>query len=414
VEFFLDGRKIMSKREPPYELDLDLGSVPMMRRVRVVGRSANGDIVTGDEVLVNAGSDPFRVHIVSPRVIGRVAGDVRVVMDVKVPEGKRLQGLELYLNETRLVTLYEPPFVQTIRVPGDLEVGYLRAVATLQDERKSQTEDLVFLNTPEFFEQIDVHLVELPTSVTRDGRPVADLPKSAFQVFDEGQPVEIAKFDYVRDLPLSVGVAIDSSGSMKSRLLQAQKAGASFFSNVLKPGDKGFVVAFDSQPRVVQKWTNDLGALTSGLASLRAEEATALHDAIIYSLYNFQGVRGQKALVLLSDGQDTASRFEFSQAIEYARRSAVPIFTIGLGIQTGDIETRRKLRELASETGGNSWLINHPSDLSSIYAEIERELRAQYVLGFYPPAGITSGAKWREVRVRVDGANVKTIRGYYP
>ncbi len=414
VEFYLDGTRIMTKRQPPYELDLDLGSVPMNHSIRVVGRNEGGEVITGDEAVINVGSDPFRVHIVSPRVTGKVSGNVRMETEVKVPEGKKLQSLDLYLNETKLATLYEPPFVQTIQVPSDLEVGYLRAVATLDDSRKSQAEDLVFLNTPEFLQQVDVHLVELPTTVLRHGRPVDDLPQSAFSVLDEGAPVKIAKFEYVRDLPLSIGVAIDSSGSMQLRMLEAQKAGAQFFSHVLRPGDKGFVVAFDEQPRVVQKWTNDLAALTAGLASLRAEESTALYDAVIYSLYNFQGIKGQKALILVSDGKDTASRFEFEQAAEYARRSAVPIYAIGIGIRATEADVKYKLSKLARDTGGNAFYIRDIRDLEDIYDQIELELRAQYLLGFYPPSDVEPGDKWREVRVRVDGAEAKTISGYYP
>lgn len=414
VEFYLDGKKIMTKRQPPYELDLDFGRMPMMRRVRVVGLDAGGRTVTGDEILVNTGSDPFRVHIVSPRVTGDVSGKVRVEVNVRVPENKSLKHLELYLNETRLTALFDPPFVQTIDVPDDLGIGYLRAVAHLDDEAGSVSEDIVFLNTPEFLQEVDVHLVELPTTVVRRGRPVSDLPLSAFRVYDEGTPIEIAKFEYVRDLPLAVGVAIDSSGSMRPRMLQAQKAGAEFFSRVLKPGDKGFVVAFDARPSLVQKWSDDLSALTAGLASLRAEEMTALYDAVIYSLYNFQGIRGQKALILLSDGHDTASEFQFDQALEYARRAGVPIYTVGVGIRTSDMDVRQKLNRLARETGGNAYYIRAAGELAGIYGQIETELRSQYILGIYPPEGVKSGDAWRNVRVEVAEGEAKTISGYYP
>ena len=142
-------------------------------------------------------------------------------------------------------------------------------------------------------------------------------------MFDEGKPVDIAKFEYVRNLPLSIGVAIDSSGSMRNRMLEAQRAGAQFFKNTLRPGDRAFVTSFDTEPMMLQKWTRQLSDLSAGLASLRAEEATALYDAIVFSLYNFQGVKGQKALVVISDGKDTASKFEFDQALVHIQKRHV-------------------------------------------------------------------------------------------
>jgi Ca-activated chloride channel family protein len=194
----------------------------------------------------------------------------------------------------------------------------------------------------------------------------------------------------------------------------ARETGAAFFKNVLRKGDKAFLVAFDSQPHMMQKWSTDLAEIQSGLARLRPEESTALYDAVVYSLYNFLGVRGQKALVLLTDGKDTASKFTYDQALEYAQRAAVPIYTIGLGIRTGDLDVKLKLNRLASETGGTPYYIDAVSDLAKVYTDIENELRSQYVLGFYPSADVKAGGKWREVTVQTAEGKVKTIRGYYP
>ena len=154
--------------------------------------------------------------------------------------------------------------------------------------------------------------------------------------------------------------------------------------------------------------------MQAGLAKLRAEEMTALYDAVVYSLYHFQGIRGQKALVLISDGRDTASRFTFEQALEYARRAAVPIYAIGLGIRSNDIDIRYKLSKLANETGGTAYYIEQARELQKTYGEIQEELRSQYVLGFYPADDIKPGGKWRELTVQVSEGKVKTIKGYFP
>ncbi len=414
VDFYVDDEKIMTKRQPPYSLELDLGIVPATRRLRVVGLDESGKLVAGDEIFINTGSDPFRVRIAHPRIAPHVEGQTRVEVEVDVPEGKTLDRVDLYLNEDRVGSMYERPYAQTIFVPAGAEVAYLRAVAVTSGENPLETEDVVLLNAPQFIQEVDVHLVELPTTVLRGGRPVPDLPREAFEVFDGGQRVELAKFEYVRDMPLNVGLAVDTSGSMEDRIVRAQKAAAQFFRDILRPGDKAFIVGFSAVPVVVQKWTDDRETLVSGLAGLRAEDATALYDSIVYSLYNFQGIQGQKALVLLSDGKDTSSRFTYEQALEYARRSAVPVYTIGIGIPTLERDTRGKLAKVAGETGGRSYFIEGVERLDAIYDEIEQELRAQYLLGFYPSEGVARGSDWREIRIDIEDGEARTIRGYYP
>ena len=414
VEFWFDGKKVAVRRTAPFSLDLDFGEIPQPRRVRAIALGEHDKPLTGDELAINTGTDPFRVRIVSPRFAPKLEGLTRVEMEVGVPEGDKLATVELYWNETRLATLYDGPFVQSVDIPKSEGPGYLRAVATLADSAAPPVEDVVMVNTPAYMEELNVHLIELPTTVVIDGKPSDKLTDKSFKVLDEGKPVAIAKFDYVRDLPLSIGMAIDSSGSMEARMFEAQKAGAQFFEKVLRKGDKAFVVAFDTEPRLMQKWSPKTADVHAALAKVRAEDRTALYDAVIYSLYNFHGVRGQKALVLISDGRDTASKFDFDQTIEYARRTGVPIYGIGIGIRPTETDVRSKLDRLCRETGGSTYYIEQARDLQRVYDDIQTELRSQYILGFYPSPDVKPGGKWREVTVQVNEGKAKTIKGYFP
>jgi Ca-activated chloride channel family protein len=213
-------------------------------------------------------------------------------------------------------------------------------------------------------------------------------------------------------MPLSIGIAVDNSASMEPRMATAEKAAADFLRAVMRGNDKAFIVAFDSTPRVLQTWSSKPPELFAALAKMQARDQTALYDAIVYSLYNFTGVRGQRALVVVTDGKDTTSRFTYDQALEYAHRSGVPVYAIGIGIHALDGETRIGLSRLCTETGGSAFFIDAATDLASSYAEIATELRSQYIIGFYPLE--KAGAKWHEVSVHVDGGKAKTIRGYYP
>jgi Ca-activated chloride channel family protein len=414
VEFYLDGKKVMTKRQPPYTLDLDFGNVPQVRRVRAVAINDKGDPITGDELMLNTGNDPFRVRIISPRIAFKLHGRTRVEMGVNVPEGKKLDHVDLFLNETKMASLYGPPYVQTIEIPEQAGVGYIRAVAELKDDPQPPVEDLVMINTPQFMEEVNVHLVELPTTVMRNGHPINDLAQNAFKVMDEGKAVKVAKFEHVNNLSLSIGLAIDTSASMQPRMSEAQKAASQFFTNVMRQGDRAFLVSFDTQPQLIQRWSPRVADVNAGLGKLRAEESTALYDAVVYSLYNFLGAKGQRALVLVTDGKDTSSKFTFDQALEYARRAAVPIYSIGIGIKSSEFDTRYKLSRFSAETGGNTYYIDMASELGHIYDDIQNELRSQYILGFYPPEGVKAGSKWRAVDVQVSEGKAKTIRGYYP
>lgn len=413
VDFYLDGKKVMSKRSPPFSVSLDFGPVPRMQTVRAVGLNARGESVDVDELLVNTGADPFRVRIVSPRPGARVSGPVRVEIEADIPEGKAVRHVEIFVNDGKAATLYGRPYVQTVSV-DDSGITTIRAVATLTDEAVAPAEHLVFMNAPEFMEHIQVRLIELLVTVLREGRPVAELPQSAFRLFDQDKPVTIERFEHVRDVPLSIGVAIDTSRSMRERLAQAQRAGAEFVQKVLNPGDQAFLLGFDRQAQLLRKWTGEPAELITALSSLRAEEMTALYDALVSALYQFQGIRGQRALILISDGRDTVSRFSWDQALEYARRAGVPIYVIGIGISGMNIDARPRLTQLAAETGGGIYFINDASELGAIYQQIEMELRSQYLLAFYPPQEAKPGGDWRAIRLHVEGAKAKTIRGYYP
>lgn len=415
VEFYLDGVKIMRKMRPPFSLELDLGPVPRPHTVRAVALDRRRRPIDEDILRLNDGTDPFRVRIVSPRLGRNVRGAVRVEMQPQIPSDEELARLELYVNDDRVATLYDEPWMHTVFLPDEPELTVFRAVAILEDESIRPVEDVVILNGPENLERVDVRLIEIPATVFAGGHPVKHLSRDAFSIFDSGDPVELAKFERMSNQPLSIGIAIDGSASMKERLSGARSAASRFLETVLTPRDQAFLVSFDRRVFPLADWTSDPKAIAEGLASLRAEESTALYDAVVESLYRFVGLEGQRALILISDGADTASRFGWEPTLEYARRLGVPIYSIGIGISVAQIEARLRLQALAESTGGRAWFVSNVDELAGPYEQIETELRSQYLLGFYVPSDVEEGSEWREIVVRVDGADdVRALPGYYP
>lgn len=416
--FFLDEQPILTKNRPPYSVELDLGDLPGVHRLRVVGLDDEGAEVASDEILLNPGGQSFRVRVTEPRNDRRYEGSVRAVVDVQVPDGAVLDRLELFLGEEPVATLFQEPFTQPLILPND-QLTYLRAVAHLADGHT--TEDLVFVNAPGGFERVEVQFVELFTGVfDREGRPILGLEADDFAVFEDDRPQTPKRFEWQRDLPIQVALLLDTSASMEDRIVDVGAAARRFVESILRPKDRAAVLAFDHQPRVERRFTNDLDSLASALETLRAEGGTALYDSLAFALHYFHGMKGQRALLLLSDGRDESSAFTLESTREYVERAGVKLYAIGIGDGI-DRPQRKVLSRLADVTGGRAWFIDGTSELDRVYTAIEEELRSQYLLA-YQSDSRRDAQQFRLVRVEVldekgrprRDVEVRTLSGYYP
>jgi VWFA-related protein len=414
VEFALDGRPILRKNRPPFSVELDLGEVPRTRALRVVGYDAAGREVASDEELLNSSPHRFSIRLVEPRRGQRYERSLRAEARIEVPEDATLERVELYLNETLVATLYQEPWTQPIVLPPAGEVAYVRAVAYQVDG--NSTEDLVFVNAPEHLEELEIQFVELFTTVLdRDQRPFPGLAAGEFRVTEDGVPQQLTRFERVRNLPIHVAVLLDVSASMEPRLDEARAAAHGFLRQVLTPRDRAALVPFNDRPSLAVKMTNRVEDLAAGLAGLKAERGTALYDSVVFSLFYFNGIKGQRALLLLTDGKDENSRFRVDQTLDFARRAGVAIYTVGLDIPRSELETRRILKQLAEETGGRAFFVKEAAALAPIYDAIQEELRSRYLLA-YQSTNTSRDLKFRTIEVAVarPGLEAKTMRGYYP
>jgi VWFA-related protein len=184
---------------------------------------------------------------------------------------------------------------------------------------------------------------------------------------------------------------------------------------VMTPRDRSFAVSFSSRPRLDMPPTDDVEAVVRSFEELQAVGDTALHDALVHSLYYFRGIKGQRALVLLSDGDDNASYIAYKDAVEYARRSGVAIYSIGFNLPGFEVGLKNKLSEIAETTGGKAFFTGKAEELPLIYAQIERELRSRYLLAYNSNQTSGTPGAFREVEVKVkkNGLKARTARGYY-
>jgi VWFA-related protein len=418
VELVLDGRRVATATAAPFAAEVDVGRLPLPRRLEAVAFDAAGVEVGRDALVVNGGAGSLRVRVTEP-ADGEAQGAVTVAAEVAVPEGRRLDRVELYWGERLLATLFRPPFRHRLQVPDGSE-GILRAVAFLADG--SRAEDAVYLNGQVPAERLDVALTELYVVVTdRRGRPVRGLSREAFTVREDGAVQRVESFGDASELPLTIGLALDSSASMFVKLPTVREAALGLLDGLVPGRDQAFLVEFDDEARLVAGPTLDLDRVRRAAATLDAGGRTSLWQGIVYSLVELQSSAGRRALVVYSDGADEDQEFSFRTCVAFARRVGVPVYVIVANDEAARVGSLdfglptfgSRLDRLTAATGGRSWIVRRRDDLTSIYAEIRTELAAQYRLGYYPDDAAEDG-RWREVAVGVRGSGLqaRTVAGY--
>ncbi len=426
VTFYLDDQPVLSKRRPPYSVELDLGDAPEPRRVRVVGFAGDAEVAT-DQIWLNQGAQRFRAQLIEPRPGGIYPGSVTAAVQVDTPSDQPPARVELYLNDELAATLTEPTSPQgganlTYSYPLTLPpsaaaggVAVVRAVAYLDDG--TSAEDAVVIGAAAFTDVIEVRLVELPVLVTSaGGEPITGLSRDSFRVFDAGDERPIERFEPASEAPLTAAVLIDRSVSMAPHLETVADAARAFAAAAVR-GDDDRVAVFSFADDVTVDAGFSAGApeRERALAGLQALGGTAFYDGLVQAFNTFESISGAPALVLFTDGRDETSRLTFEQALDAARRAGVRLYAVGLEAAFAGKAERRIVEQLAEETGGRAVYVAGLEELQEVYLEIAQELRAGYLIAYQAPSA-GAEATYRKVKVEVDapGAKVRTRSGYYP
>ena len=412
VEFWVEGKKTLARNAPPYRAELDLGALPKRVEVRAVGYDAQGHYIDADSFVVNEHETPLEVKIIRTVTPDDVS---HFKLSVQNPKATTIKSAVFFAGQKKLYEWPAPPYAIDIPNSRLRNVEFVRASVT--DETNYEASDLLFLNGQRFSEEIEVNLVELPVMVTdASGVPVTDLKEADFSVFENGKPQKITTFNYASNLPISAGVLIDHSGSMKPRMEQAKSAALEFFKRIMKGGDRAFVTGFAFDATSGSPFVTDVSSLESQVRAIPdASGGTALYDAIVTGLYRFRTLQGRKALIILTDGEDTTSRTTYEEMLTYARSARVPLYFIGVGLGLFDAGGTSKMRALAAETGGIAYFIHDIKQIGETYAQLEKDLRSQYLIA-YNTQSTTKDRTYRKVDVKASrpGTTVRTIRGFIP
>ena len=278
---------------------------------------------------------------------------------------------------------------------------------------------------------VNVNLVVLhATVVDKKGRMVDNLTKNDFRVLEDGVPQKLSVFSHA-DIPVTMGIDIDDSGSMRDKRAAVNEAALTFVKTS-NPDDQVFVVNFNDEYYLDTpgNFANNMGELKAALAKIDSRGGTALYDAVSASLDHLKlGNRDKKAILVISDGEDNASRYSFPDLLRQAQQSNAVIYCIGLlgeehpgGLfkihGRGDKRDAKVLKQLAEATGGKAYFPKTLDQVEPICVAIARDIRNQYTFGYYPTNAKKDGT-FRRIQIELTNHHdskhytVRTRPGYY-
>jgi VWFA-related protein len=291
--------------------------------------------------------------------------------------------------------------------------------------------------------KVDVDVVNVLASVRdKRGGLVPNLEKKDFSIFEDGKQQEIKYFTRETDLPLTIGLLVDVSGSQRNLIDIERSAASQFFAQVLRKKDEAFLIMFGEEAELLQDFTNSPRLLTAGLSQLRVSSGvgglgpgpvptagqprgTVLYDAVyLAASEKLRGEVGRKVIVVITDGVDEGSRLTIKQAIEASQKSDAVIYSVdysdpsayGFGpfghMSVGGGEAA--LRQMSDETGGHVYRVDRRHTLDQVFTELQEEMRSQYSIG-YTPANDTKDGSYRKLDIRTASKDLKVQarKGYY-
>jgi VWFA-related protein len=264
----------------------------------------------------------------------------------------------------------------------------------------------------------EVDLVDIIfTATDKKGQPVRDLKADDFEIFENKQAQKTAYFSDLNkgsEVPLTIALLIDTSGSVKDKLDYEIATASEFFKEILRPNkDLALIIQFDSEVNLVQDFTQNQRDLLKALNTLKAGNSTALYDAVYLAAdEKLKSEIGRKVIIVITDGDDTSSKVKEVEAIESAQKSDALIYGIGV---RGEITNFGVLKKFADETGG-MFFSPHANfkEIQDAFRKIGEELQGQYSLAYFPSNKKKDGLfRAIEIRCKINGVRIRARKGYY-
>jgi VWFA-related protein len=271
---------------------------------------------------------------------------------------------------------------------------------------------------PQLTIKVGVDLVDVLFTVTdRRGRLVSGLTKADFAVEEDGRKQEILHFSKENELPLTLAMVIDASPSVQPVFNTEKHTATLFLRSILRPIDLALVIGFDRSVTLMEDFTQDSARLDAAIRDLEIGAGTSLYDAVYLAAKDrLSSEAGRKAIILISDGEDTTSKLKSSDALTAAHQSDAVIYSVYITPprRSGRRRGLETLWRLSEETGGGFYSLNDETDFESVFNQIGQELRSQYSLG-YRSTNTTRDGKYRRIRIlsKNRSLNIRARMGYY-
>jgi len=363
----------------------------------------------------------LRVKIVSPQPNSFPKGPTEIIALVSTPSSSEVERVEFYIDEQLVLTDNEQPYQYLWHPPAMLTSHTILVLAF--DKRGNFAQDTITVGELKMSYKVETELVAVHVTVTdSEGNFVRDLTKDDFILLEDGVQQKITNFSR-EDTPLSFTLLMDISSSMiGERIERAQESALQLIQRMVKGENRAMIMSFDDKVYLQQDFTSELVPLSEAITYSAADGGTALYDAIAHSVRKLRVIKGKKAIILLSDGDDTDSHFNFDAVLDYCKQSDILIYSVGLQRLTFSQTFRRttdltlqQLRRVAEISGGKAYFPDIIDHLSRIYDSIGRELESQYSLGYMSNNRLRDGS-WRSISVKIKNRPDLTARarqGYY-
>jgi VWFA-related protein len=390
----------------PYRVTVDFGPQAVEHKILVTALTADKKRVQWSET-INRGLLPLTVSV---KAIDALNG----VFEARAtsPKEDPIEVVELWDSGQLIASVKEPPYRLTVP-PTVMHTGFVQVTARTKSGEEAA--DFWSAAGDVHVESVEVRTVPIFVSVVdRDGTTRVDVDRSSFRIMDNDSEAKILEFGKAFDQPISLALLVDASGSMGYEIGSATKAATGFVQRTLRDTDRCAVFAIRDVPRRMIELTNDKASVEKALGSIRAVGQTALYDAIETAIRELKDEKNRRAIVVLTDGDDTSSMASFEDIDRQTREAGIPLYFIaydtGETTQSKDFD---RLKYLATQTGGFVATASQ-QNLVARYGDIEKDLRAQFAIRYQ----VTDYAKhneWRKVRVVLASPKLtaRTIRGYF-
>lgn len=405
VTVTVDGQKIADGLIAPYRVDVDFGPMPVQHKITVLALGPNRKRAQWTET-INRGYLPLSLKVKAVDLAARL-----FEAETTAPKDDPIEQVQLWENAQVVATVTEAPYQFTIP-ESMLASGFVQVTARTKSGEEAA--DFWSSEGAVHSEELQIRTVPIFVSVVdRNGHAQTDIDRSQFRIIDEKAEGKIIEFGKAFDQPISIALLLDASASMTYSMKHASRAAAEFVSRALKDGDRCSVTAVQDVPRRKQPLTLDRAAVAKALEGITPMGRTALYDSVAAAIRELREEKNRRAIVVLTDGSDTASTWSYDEVQKLAREAAIPLYFIAY--EGGENVPRQldQLRFLAADTGGFVATATQQNLLAK-YNEIEKDLRAQFAI-LYQVSDFAKSNQYRRVRVTIDSPKLtaRTIKGYF-